>query len=443
MPIWIESEMNEQESRLTGQASEETELVSAAAHIERRAMLFTRLSHDLRAPLNAIISFSQILLDGLAGTLNDEQQLQIDIIRKSGNNLLHVVDNATMLARSDLRNFCATPDTVTVAEMLEKARTMLTDSGQGEDATLEVSIADGTPETFTTDERKVLLALGNMVRYAFQAGGSSAVTLEVSGVASGALPVFLGGLGTRDVGEEGYLKLQIRHSCSDAERARASDIYQELDELDIRENEQFRGVHLGLSLSRRIIEILGGRIWIERSAEGDLLTKMLIPSLANSTTVDSVAAPKTQQAGSPAEGDDAPEDGRQKTVLVVEDNPFNRNFIRLILDHMGFAVVEAENGEIGVGKALEVRPDLILMDMMMPVMDGFQATRALKARPEVAGIPILAMTALSLEKDKRRAREAGCDDFLPMPSSREVLEEKLCYWTSKRGGPDTTGESHR
>jgi CheY-like chemotaxis protein len=433
--------MKERESRVTEDTESREEALSAVAHIERRAILFSRLSHDLRAPLNAIISFSQILIDGLPGTLNDEQTQQVDIIRKSGNNLLHVIDNATTLARTDLKDFGATPDKIVVGEMLDRLQSMLHDSGQGEDASLEICKAEGMPATFTSDERKVLIALGNIVRYGFQAGGSSTVTVEVSGVASGALPVFLGDLGTRDVGQEGYLKLQIRHSCSEAEKARAADIYQELDELDIRENEQFRGIHLGLSLSRRIIEILGGRLWIERAAEGDLLTKVVIPSMVSTMAGESAKAPPPPVDGS-ADGEggaEVPE--RQKTVLVVEDNPFNRNFIRLILDHMGFNVVEAENGEIGVRRALEVGPDLILMDMMMPVMDGFQATRALKANPESAGIPVLAMTALSLEKDKRRAREAGCDDFLPMPSSRDVLEDKLRYWTSHGRIQNTSGES--
>ncbi len=427
--------MADQKNVSTNQAPDDTGLTAGAAHVERRAMLLTRLSHDLRAPLNAIISFSQILIDGLAGSLNDEQCQQVDIIRKSGNNLLHVIDNVTMLARTDLRNYGATPAPIRVGAMLEKLKTFLADSGQGEDAELLISTAEGTPEIFTTDERKILLALGNMIRYAYQAGGSTRVTLEISGVAPGALPVFLGNLGTRDVGEEGYLKLQIRHHCSDAEKAHLSELYLELDELDIRENEQFRGIHLGLSLSRRVIEILGGRIWIERSGDDDLLTKAVIPSLIGSAAVEHHPG-----GGAQSEGVDAPETAGGEepgargpmTVLVVEDNPFNRNFIRLILDHMGFAVVEAENGEIGVRKALEIHPDLILMDMMMPVMDGFQATRALKSTPEVAGIPVLAMTALSLEKDKRRAREAGCDDFLPMPSSRDVLEEKLRYWTTRR-----------
>lgn len=440
-PLRIESGMNKLESQATDEAEARGELLTSAAHIERRATLFNRLSHDLRAPLNAIISFSQILIDGLPGDLNDEQKQQVDIIRKSGNNLLHVIDNATTLARSDLKNFTATPDSIVVEEMLVRLRGLLDDSGQGEGATLEISFADGTPKTFTTDERKALLALGNMIRYGFQAGGSSTVFVDVSGVAPGGLPVFLGDLGTRDVGQEGYLKLQIRHACSEAEIARAADIYLELDELDVRENAQFRGIHLGLSLSRRLIEILGGRLWIERSADGDLLTKVVIPSLVSTVAGESVTVPHPVPVGVAVEegGEEMPE--RQKTVLVVEDNPFNRNFIRLILDHMGFIVVEAENGEIGVRKAMETRPDLILMDMMMPVMDGFQATRALKAEPDTAGIPVLAMTALSLEKDKRRAREAGCDDFLPMPSSRDVLEEKLRYWTSQGRIQVTSGES--
>jgi CheY-like chemotaxis protein len=433
-PFWNEPEMADTNNGLKNQGPDDTGLSAGAAHVERRAMLLTRLSHDLRAPLNAIISFSQILIDGLAGSLNDEQRQQVDIIRKSGNNLLHVIENVTMLARTDLRNYGATPAPLKVEEVLEKLQLFLADSGQGEDVELLISTADGTPKIFTTDERKLLLALGNMIRYAFQAGGSGSVTLEVSGVAPGALPVFLGDLGTRDVGEEGYLKLQIRHHCSDAEKARLSELYLELDELDIRDNEQFRGIHLGLSLSRRAIEILGGRIWIERFGEGDLLTKAVIPSLVGAAAVEPLPGGGEPQGGGHVPDGVAvvePVAAGPMTVLVVEDNPFNRNFIRLILDHMGFAVVEAENGEIGVRKALEIHPDLILMDMMMPVMDGFQATRTLKSAPEVAGIPVLAMTALSLEKDKRRAREAGCDDFLPMPSSRDVLEEKLRYWTTR------------
>jgi len=408
-------------------------------HSEKRAALFTRLSHDLRAPLNAIISFSQILLDGLPGELNEEQQQQVDIIRKSGNNLLHVIDNVTTLARSDLRSYSATPGDVGVADLLDRLRSMLADAGQGEGVELVIGTADDIPETFTTDDRKLLLAMSNMVRYAYHAGGEATVTLEVSGVGPGALPVFLGDLGSRDVGREGYLKLQIRHRCSEAEKARMGDLYLELDELDVRENDQFRGVHLGLSLARRAIEILGGRIWIERAGDGDLLTKAVIPSLVKAMAVESGSAPDENVGESSVAEAEAGDEG-PTTVLVVEDNPFNRNFIRLILDHMGFEVVEAENGELGVARALETLPDLVLMDMMMPVMDGFQATRALKANPKTSGIPVLAMTALSLEKDKRRAREAGCDDFLPMPASRDVLEDKLRYWTSPESVAERTGE---
>jgi CheY-like chemotaxis protein len=397
---------------------------------ERRAALISRMSHDLRAPLNAIISFSQILIDGMVGELNEEQTQQVEIIWRSGNNLLQVIDNTTTLARTDMASFGANPDTVNVPQMLEKLEAMLGDSGQGENAELVIRSADSTPERFTTDDFKLLQALNNMVRYAFHAGGAGRVEFEVSGVGPGAMPVFLGDLAARDVGEEGYLRFQIRHGCSEMEQQRISQLYLELEELDIADNPDFRGVHLGLSLARRLVETLGGRIWIERAANGDLLNKAVIPSLV---ALDAAAGAAEPIQTDEPEGQPGPAELEKATmtVLVVEDNPFNRNFIKLILDHMGFEAVEAENGEIGVRKALEILPDMVLMDMMMPVMDGFQATRALKADPSTAGIPVLAMTALSLEKDRRRARDAGCDDFLPMPASRDVLEEKLRFWAAR------------
>jgi CheY-like chemotaxis protein len=435
--------MSSRNSVLAHQAADSGVQVAGISRTEQRAAILTRLSHDLRAPLNAIISFSQILTDGLSGTLNEDQLLQVDIIRKSGNNLLHVIDNVTMLARTDLRNYGATPAAAGVGGLLEKLRCDLDDCGQGEETKLEIKLAEGTPSTFTTDERKLRLALANMIRYGFLAGGTSPVILEVSSLAPEALPVFLGDFGGLDVGDEGYLKLQLRHRCSDTERVQVTDLYCELDELDIGSSEIFHGVHLGLSLARRCIEIIGGRIWFEKTTDGDLLTGAVVPSMVESLLVDPVgSAGPTGIAGQTASDGLNAEESR--TILVVEDNPFNRNFIRLIVDNMGYGMIEAENGEIGLSKALERQPDLILMDMMMPVMDGFQATRLLKSDSRTAGIPVLAMTALSLEKDKRKASDAGCDDFLLMPSTREELEAKFRYWAEKSsGGPDSPEEIER
>lgn len=113
-----------------------------------------------------------------------------------------------------------------------------------------------------------------------------------------------------------------------------------------------------------------------------------------------------------------------KTVLLVEDNEDNLVVYRTILEHVGFKVLEARDGEEGVSRAREARPDIILMDISIPKMDGWQATEELKADEETRDIPIVALTAHALEEDRAKAMRAGCDGYLAKPvEPRRVVEE--------------------
>ena len=111
-------------------------------------------------------------------------------------------------------------------------------------------------------------------------------------------------------------------------------------------------------------------------------------------------------------------------ILLVEDNEDNRLVYRTILDHFGFEVLEAADGEEGIRRARADDPDLILMDVSIPKIDGWEATRQLKADPQTASIPIIALTAHALASDREKAREAGCDGYLAKPvEPRRVVEE--------------------
>lgn len=112
------------------------------------------------------------------------------------------------------------------------------------------------------------------------------------------------------------------------------------------------------------------------------------------------------------------------TILLVEDNADNRDIYRTVLEHFGYDVIEAHDGEMGIRLARERGPDLILMDISIPKIDGWEATRILKADPETAGIPVIALTAHALTSDRERAKEIGCDGYLAKPvEPRRVLEE--------------------
>ena len=108
-------------------------------------------------------------------------------------------------------------------------------------------------------------------------------------------------------------------------------------------------------------------------------------------------------------------------ILVIEDQPDNRTILRDLLTAAGFTVLEAEDGEAGVAKALAEHPDLILMDIQMPLVDGYEATRRIKAQPAMAAVPIIAVTSYALAGDETKTKAAGCDGYIAKPFSPRAL----------------------
>lgn len=121
----------------------------------------------------------------------------------------------------------------------------------------------------------------------------------------------------------------------------------------------------------------------------------------------------------------------KKRVLVVEDQVDNRTILRDLLESAGIQVLAAENGATGVEMAKELQPDLILMDIQMPEMDGYEASRRIKAVPALAAVPIIAVTSYALSGDEDKARAAGCDDYVTKPFSPRALLVKVMSWLDK------------
>ena len=115
----------------------------------------------------------------------------------------------------------------------------------------------------------------------------------------------------------------------------------------------------------------------------------------------------------------------KKRILVVEDQEDNRQILRDLLSNAGFEMIEAEDGEKGVAAAARERPDLILMDIQLPILDGYEATRRIKANPELKAIPIIAVTSYALSGDDAKAVAAGCDAYVPKPYSPRALLAKI------------------
>ena len=112
-------------------------------------------------------------------------------------------------------------------------------------------------------------------------------------------------------------------------------------------------------------------------------------------------------------------------ILIIEDTEDNRTILRDLFESVGYTVLEATNGEEGIASAERERPDIILMDIQLPVLDGYEATRRIKAIPALSGIPIIAVTSHALSDDERKARAAGCDDYVAKPFSPRAMLAKV------------------
>jgi two-component system cell cycle response regulator DivK len=119
-----------------------------------------------------------------------------------------------------------------------------------------------------------------------------------------------------------------------------------------------------------------------------------------------------------------------KRILVVEDQPDNRQIIRDMLADTDYHITEAENGEEALAAIVKERPDLILMDIQLPVLDGYAATRRIKSDPNLKSIPVIAVTSYALSGEEKKAREAGCDDYVPKPYSPRQLLAKIRQYLS-------------
>jgi signal transduction histidine kinase/CheY-like chemotaxis protein len=340
---------------------------------EHKSKFLASMSHELRTPLNAVIGFSDVLLERMFGDLNERQEEYVRDIRDSGRHLLELINEILDLSKVEAGRMELDLAPVPMMQVLEHGVAMVRERAARQGVSLTLA-CDGDLGLVSADELKlkqvVLNLLTNAVKFTGE-GGAVHVTARIAGDEA-QIEVRDTGIGIADDEQE-----QIFEAFQRGGRAVRSTT---------------EGTGLGLTLSKRIVQLHGGRVWLESRLGQGSTFGFAIPVARGVTEAD--IAPE-HPVTTPAAGSDA------RTVLVIDDDPTDLALVEAVLAPAGFAVVRASSGMEGVGLVRQRRPRVVLLDLLMPDMDGFGVVEMLRADPATADVPIVVLTHKELTRAER------------------------------------------
>ncbi len=379
---------------------------------QAKSHFLATMSHELRTPLNAILGMAQLLKRDTSLTENQCQRL--NVIGKSGEHLLSLINGVLEMSRIEAGEAQLEESVVQITAFLNTLEDMLENAAISKNVDLKFDLANDLPSYVLVDEGKLRQVLINLLGNALKFTEQGSVTLKASvryGAAAGVDP------------ESQNLTLDF--SVQDTGPGIASEDLGSIFEAFAQTQaglDSHEGTGLGLSICRQFVELMGGTVSVESEVGvGSIFRFSIQVSFASQLQSESTASAR-KVVGLAA-------DQPSPKILVVEDKAANRLLMVDLLVSLGFEVKEAVNGEEAIQLWQDWSPELIWMDMRMPVMDGYTATRKIKALAQDMAQDdapvIVALTANAFEEDQKIALEAGCDDFVRKPFQEQKLLDTL------------------
>jgi PAS domain S-box-containing protein len=413
--------------RKAAEAAREAALAEAERLAQLRSEFLAQMSHELRTPLNAILGYAQILQRD--ERLTDRQARGLAIIQESGHHLLTLINDILDLSRIGASKLELYPVDVNLAAFLRTVSDIIRVKADEKSLLFTYEGSADLPSAVRVDDKRLRQVLLNLLGNAVKFTDRGHITLRAQRAPVSnhdGIPTEVGvqiahdskkpsaeNVNGEDDADRDVHMVRLRFEVEDTgigmTREQVERIFHPFEQVaDVARRRG--GAGLGLAISRQLVRLMGGDIQVRSEAgKGSVFSFELDVPVAESQP----DVLPTQRAIGYA--------GPRRKILIVDDVPQSRAMLMDFLTTLGFDVADATNGQEAIDQAQRIRPDLIVMDIAMPVMDGLEATRRIRRSPELAQVPILIASASATSEDESRSRASGASAFVPKPIEQERL----------------------
>ncbi|PHV11763.1 response regulator [Chitinimonas sp. BJB300] len=372
-----------------------------------KSMFLANMSHEIRTPMNAIIGMAHL---ALKTPLTPKQRDYIDKIHNAGLSLLGVINDILDFSKIEAGRLDVESVDFDLDDVLANVASVTNARAHAKGLGYTFDIPANIPQRLKGDPLRLGQILINLLNNAVKFTEEGKVTLSAA----------LEKQDTRGI----RIRFNVRDTGIGMTEEEVTRLFQAFTQADGSTTRKFGGTGLGLSISRRLVEMMGGKIGVQsRVGEGALFHFTALFQAA--TTPSKQPTPETPSS--------LPSFGGVR-VLLVEDNEINQQIAQELLQAAGVNVTVANNGREALDKLLAVEPapfDLVLLDVQMPVMDGFATIRAIRAEPSLTDLPVVAMTAHALLEEKQRCLDSGMNDHLAKPITPQALFDTVAHWAAR------------
>ncbi len=390
-----------------------------------KSEFLANMSHELRTPLNSLLILSKTLANNKDKNLTTEQVKFANTVYSAGQDLLALINEILDLSKVEAGKMPVSPKDIPVGEIEEYLEQTFRPVAEHKSLEFKIKVDDKLPRTLFTDENRLQQILKNLLSNAFKFTEKGKVRLEIQ-AADRRQKLPLEHLNKTDV-----VLFKVIDTGIGIPTEKQNMIFEAFQQADGTTSRKYGGTGLGLTISREIARLLGGFIEVQSAVDSGSTFTLYLPLkyVGSEMNVDYRDESEAEITPIPLPID---ADFKDFKILVVDDDMRNIFALTSVLKSHGMEVVYAENGIEGLD-ILKKNPDtnLVLMDTMMPEMDGLEATKRIRQMPEFLNLPIISLTAKAMKGDREKCLEAGSSDYITKPVDEKDLLAIMYSWLSK------------